>query len=669
VTGAELLAGLVAHDGHVAELADGEGKGVAAACAALLGSLGGAAVHVAVLDDYLASRDHQRFSPVLAALGVSSGITLASSTRAARTAAYRAEVTYGSYRQFGYDYLDDTDINGHGPVQRGRDIAIVDDADTALIDGGRMSIPVGGDASPDLGLYAAMAHLAGLLDRDVHYELGVEEPAVVLTRAGKEALAEAADLADPDDAERFALDRSLADAIAAREWFSRDIDYAIRDGSLIPGDRMHDLIRLDRGIRQAVEAKEGLQLSPETRIDAQILVRDYYRLYARLGGLTGTAVPASAEFARFYGLGVVRVPAAYPVIRDDLGEVHYRTVTDKLTALIGEVADRHFRGQPVVIGTASSETCAWVSQLLAARNISHGVLQSGQPDIPSVMADAGRLSAVTVIDQAASRGYPLHLGGDSISAQPGATDAAPDDVLATSRANVVAAGGVAALAAERSMSARADDWLAGLAGRHGQPGVIRFYLSAEDAVLGPLIRGGVMGALPRRYPAAVTPASRAGRRMLRMVRDIQLADEARILEFRSQLFSYENVEETQRQQFQALREVLLASPEADDGATDITGTMVITRDASNQYRRLVRIFGSRFGTQRTRGAMLAALNQQWCGHLTDLAYLFDCYDWNHAGADGLGDQFTARAATYFDALLKRIQRQAGLPLDGRLAQP
>jgi preprotein translocase subunit SecA len=312
LTGAQLTAGLVASDGGVAELADGEGKSAAAGLAAYLAALAGAPVHVAVLDERLARRDHDRIVPVLALLGVTVGLSTASLGYARRRAAYAADVTYASYLQFGQDYLQDGQaVEAADRVLRGLTFAVIDEVDTVLADQGRVLITTTGKPRPaEAGQYAALAELAGQLEPEVHYRLGSQPPVVTLTAAGEHALADAAGLTGPEDPERFALDRKLADAIAAVAWLTPDVDYTVRGRKLIPGERMQSFGRLARGVAQAVEAKEGLALTPEETLTGAITVRDFYRKYGQLAGLSATAGLVADELRHCYRLAVTPVPGS-----------------------------------------------------------------------------------------------------------------------------------------------------------------------------------------------------------------------------------------------------------------------------------------------------------------------------------------------------------------------
>ncbi|HEX9519718.1 MAG TPA: hypothetical protein VF940_26525 [Streptosporangiaceae bacterium] len=652
LTDAQALAGLVASEGGVAELADGEGKSAAAGLAAFLGVLAGGGVHVAVLDDYLARRDHGRLEPVFTLLGLSTGLTLSSLSAARRRAAYGADVTYGSDRQFARDYLRDG-LAGlpSDRVQRGLRFAVVDEADTALIDQGRALVSTGDSQPADAARYAAMTRLAVRLECGIHYEIGEQAPVIRLTAAGARALAEWAGLDDPADPERFALDRWLADAIAAREWFARDADYAVRRGRLIPGDQLQGLGRFDRGIRQALEAKEDLPLTAQTKIDGTIMVRDFYRLYDRLGGLTATARPAAAEFRHFYQLTVTPVPGGAPTCRVDLGEIQYRTVPDKVAGLVADVADRHFRGQPVVIGTASERTCAMVSQALTDRGLGHSVLRERQEATARVMADAGRLSALTVMCGTAGRGYALPLGGDpgtraGVPRMPGSRA----DAAAANRERVLAAGGLAVLGAERNLLARADDWLAGLAGQRGEPGQVRFYQSQQDPLLSSLTDGGVVGAVPRRYPVGASPATWPGRKLLKMVRDRQFASEEHRRKTRTRLFAYEQVYETQRQQVYQTRQAIA------DGTNPRELPLIATAEPAGPGH-----LPAAEATSPDRNAVLSVVDRHWSSHLDNLRRLEEATDWADADPSH-GEHYAAEANKSFDAMLARIKREiADLP--------
>mgnify|MGYP001449999210 CR=1 FL=1 len=502
----QLMGGIFLHQGNIAEMRTGEGKTLVATFPAYLNALTGKGVHVVTVNDYLARRDADWMGKVYAALGMTTGVVYPFQGDQEKRDAYRADITYATNNELGFDYLRD---NMKGSIeemaQRGHNFAIVDEVDSILIDEARTPLIISGPSQDRSELYNTLDKYIPELQPD-HYKVDEKTRNATFTEDGNEymekrlqasgVLPESQTLYDP---ESTTIVHHVTQALRAHKLFQRDQHYIVRDGEVILIDeftgRMMKGRRLSDGLHQAIEAKEGVKVQPENVTLAQVTFQNYFRLYDKLAGMTGTAATEAEEFAEIYGLGVVEVPTNKPVARKDDHDQVYRTAREKYEAIIKRIQKAHEKGQPILVGTTSIEKSEMLSEMLKKEGIPHNVLNARQHEQEAkIVADAGKLGAVTIATNMAGRGTDIKLGGnvefkvmEAIAADP---DAHPDEVRARIEAEhkadedaVKAAGGLFVLATERHESRRIDNQLRGRSGRQGDPGRSSFYLSLEDDLM------------------------------------------------------------------------------------------------------------------------------------------------------------------------------------------
>ena len=520
----QLVGGMALHEGKIAEMRTGEGKTLAATLPAYLNALTGEAVHVVTVNDYLARRDASWMGPIYEALGMTVGVVQSQQDRASKQAAYQADITYGTNNEFGFDYLrDNMAFTLEDRVQRPLSYAIVDEVDSILIDEARTPLIISGPADESTDLYRKIDKLAPRLTRQEKVESGLpsvlagNEPQpedtgdffvdeknrqVELTERGHEFVErelKRMGLLGQDDSLYAAVNLGLLHhvqaALRARHLFARDVDYMVRDGEIVivdehtgramPGRRWSD------GLHQAVEAKEGVAIRNEMQTLASTTFQNYFRLYDKLAGMTGTADTEAAEFKQIYGLDVIIVPTHKPMIRDDREDLVYMTMDEKFAAVAQEIQDATEAGQPVLVGTASIETSERLSADLKRRKIEHSVLNAKQHEREAeIVAQAGRPGAVTIATNMAGRGTDIVLGGKWEADAAALGDDAPSEQVERLKAAwrerhraVLEAGGLHIVGTERHESRRIDNQLRGRAGRQGDPGSSRFFLSLEDNLM------------------------------------------------------------------------------------------------------------------------------------------------------------------------------------------
>jgi preprotein translocase subunit SecA len=483
----QIMGGAVLHLGKIAEMRTGEGKTLTATLPGYLNALPGAGVHLLTANDYLARRDAEWMGPAYQFLGLRAGLLQPAQTpeeSAVRKAEYGADVTYGPWEEFGYDYLrDNLAWDPWELVQRGHHFAIVDEADLILIDNADTPLGISGPAEQSRPWHADCARIAAQLEAGLHYDADPQSWTVSLTEAGARWVEEWLGLTSLYDEANLQLIHSLLNALKAKDLYRKDRDYIVDGDQAVVVDpqsgRPYPDRRYDKGQHEAIEAKEGLTIRPETQTLATVETWDYLGQYHRLCGMTGTAMPEAEAYRQAYRLDVVTIPTNRPMIRVDHPDAVYRTAALKLTALADETAARNATGQPVLIGTMSIAQSESISRLLTGRGIGHEALtaQNHQREA-QIIADAARLGAVTIVAKMAGRGVDIILGGaDSADDSTAEHDAVADR------------GGLCVLGAERSGSRRVELHLRGRAGRQGDPGEAKFFLSLEDdvvkAALGP----------------------------------------------------------------------------------------------------------------------------------------------------------------------------------------
>ncbi len=502
----QLMGGIFLHQGNISEMKTGEGKTLVATLPAYLNALSGKGVHIVTVNDYLARRDADWMGKVFGALGMTTGVVYPQQPEAEKKEAYGADVTYATNNELGFDYLrDNMKASLEEMNQRGHNFAIVDEVDSILIDEARTPLIISGPSQDRSDLYRTIDTVIPELSEE-HYTLDEKTRNVTYTDEGnefleqllhqRELLPEGQSLYDP---ESTTIVHHVNQGLRAHKLFSRDKDYIVRGGEVVLIDeftgRMMAGRRLSDGLHQAIEAKEGCDIQPENVTLASVTFQNYFRLYDKLSGMTGTAVTEAEEFAEIYGLGVVEVPTNRPIARIDKDDAVYRTAQEKYEAIVEEIREAHEKGQPTLVGTTSIEKSEMLSALLKKAGIAHNVLNARQHEQEAqIIADAGKLGAVTIATNMAGRGTDIKLGGnvdfqimEAIAADPDGDPEAIrkqiEDAHAADEQAVIEAGGLFVLATERHESRRIDNQLRGRSGRQGDPGLSAFYLSLEDDLM------------------------------------------------------------------------------------------------------------------------------------------------------------------------------------------
>ncbi len=502
----QLMGGIFLHQGNIAEMKTGEGKTLVATFPAYLNALSGKGVHIVTVNDYLARRDAEWMGKVYNQLGLTVGVVVPNQPDAEKRAAYKADVTYATNNELGFDYLRDNMRNSiEEMVQRGHNFAIVDEVDSILIDEARTPLIISGPSQDRSDLYRTVDKLIPELEDD-HFKIDEKTRNATLTEEGNEfverrlaemgILPEGQSLYDP---ESTTIVHHVTQALKAHKLFKKEKEYIVRDGEVLLIDeftgRMMIGRRLSDGLHQAIEAKEGVAIQPENVTLASVTFQNYFRLYSKLAGMTGTAATEAEEFREIYGLGVVEIPTNRPVQRIDEHDQVYRSAREKFEAIVKSIKEAHEKGQPILVGTTSIEKSEFLSGLLTKEGIPHNVLNARQHEKEAhIVAEAGKLGAVTIATNMAGRGTDIKLGGnvemkvlEALAADP---EANPDEVRARieaehaeEEAKVKAAGGLFVLATERHESRRIDNQLRGRSGRQGDPGRSSFFLSLEDDLM------------------------------------------------------------------------------------------------------------------------------------------------------------------------------------------
>jgi preprotein translocase subunit SecA len=510
----QIMGGAALHGGNIAEMRTGEGKTLTAVLPSYLNALSGQGVHVVTVNDYLAKRDSEWMGRVHRFLGLEVGVILSQQPPEERRKQYEADVTYGTNNEFGFDYLRDNMAWGlEECVQRGHNFAVVDEVDSILVDEARTPLIISGPAEQSARWYTEFAKVAPRLrrgeDGEGDYEVDEKKRTVGIMESGVEKVEDWLGIDNLYDSVNTPLVSFLNNAIKAKELYKKDKDYVVINGEVLIVDeftgRMLYGRRYNEGMHQAIEAKEGVQIQNENQTLATITLQNYFRLYDKLSGMTGTAMTEANEFHQIYKLGVVPIPTNMPMIRDDQSDVVYRTVAVKFDAVVADIVERHANGQPVLVGTTSVEKSETLSRMLKRSGVPHEVLNAKYHEREAaIIAQAGRKGAVTVATNMAGRGTDIMLGGnpdflaDIELHQRGLSPVdTPEDyeaawaeavekakgAVAEEHEQVVAAGGLYVLGTERHESRRIDNQLRGRAGRQGDPGLSRFYLSLEDDLM------------------------------------------------------------------------------------------------------------------------------------------------------------------------------------------
>ncbi|NQX14186.1 preprotein translocase subunit SecA [Microbacteriaceae bacterium VKM Ac-2855] len=583
----QVMGGAALHLGNIAEMKTGEGKTLVATLPAYLNAIASRGVHVVTVNDFLASYQSELMGRVFRALGMTTGVILAGQTPEQRREQYAADITYGTNNEFGFDYLrDNMAWQAQDMVQRGHFFAVVDEVDSILIDEARTPLIISGPASGEANRwFAEFANLSNRLILDVDYEVDEKKRTVGVLEPGIEKVEDYLGIDNLYESANTPLISFLNNAIKARALFKKDKDYVVLNGEVLIVDEHTGRIlagrRYNEGIHQAIEAKEKVQVKAENQTLATVTLQNYFRLYKKLSGMTGTAETEAAEFMSTYKLGVVAIPTNRKMQRIDQPDLVYKNEQAKFGQVVEDIVERHEKGQPVLVGTTSVEKSEYLSRLLAKKGVRHEVLNAkNHAREAAIVAQAGRLGSVTVATNMAGRGTDIMLGGNaeflavaemtsrglSPVETPDEYEAAWDDVfagvkeiVATEADKVTEVGGLYVLGTERHESRRIDNQLRGRSGRQGDPGESRFYLSLTDDLMR-LFNSGAAEALMGRgnVPDDIAIESKV---VSRAIRSAQSQVEARNAEIRKNVLKYDDVLNRQREAIYSDRRHIL---EGDD---------------------------------------------------------------------------------------------------------
>ncbi|MCT1386510.1 preprotein translocase subunit SecA [Brachybacterium sp. p3-SID1565] len=586
----QIMGGAALHRGRIAEMKTGEGKTLVATLPAYLNALAGKGVHIVTVNDYLATYQSDLMGRVFRALGLTTGVIKSGMTPAERREQYAADITYGTNNEFGFDYLrDNMALAPEDRVQRGHSFAIVDEVDSILIDEARTPLIISGPASGDVNKwYSEFAKVAKVLRRDRDYEVDEKKRTVGVLESGIDAVEDHLGIENLYESLNTPLIGFLNNAIKAKELFKRDKDYVILNGEVLIVDEHTGRIlagrRYNEGMHQAIEAKEGVKIKAENQTLATITLQNYFKLYDKLSGMTGTAETEAAEFMNTYKLGVVPIPTHKPMLREDQPDRIYRTEKGKFDAVVEDIVERHDRGQPVLVGTTSVEKSEYLSTLLTKQGVAHEVLNAkNHAKEAAIIAMAGAKGAVTVATNMAGRGTDIMLGGNvefmahaaladqglDAEEDPEGYEAAWDDALERAKESVaeqhdevVELGGLYVLGTERHESRRIDNQLRGRSGRQGDPGESRFYLSLQDDLMRLFNAGAAESLLARGGVDESVPMS--GRLVSGAIERAQNSIESRNAEIRKNVLKYDDVLTKQRKKLYGERARILEGEDLDE---------------------------------------------------------------------------------------------------------
>ena len=595
----QIMGGAALHKGNIAEMRTGEGKTLVATLPSYLNALAGRGVHVVTTNDYLAERDSEWMGRIHRFLGLKVGVILANMTPAERREAYLADITYGTNNEFGFDYLrDNMAWTLEECVQRDHFFAVVDEVDSILIDEARTPLIISGPADKATKWYMEFATLVGKLQRDAHYEVDEKKRTVGILENGVTKVEELLQIGNLYEAANTPMIGYLNNAVRAKELFKRDKDYVVMNGELLIVDehtgRMLAGRRYSEGLHQALEAKERIEIKDENQTLATITLQNYFRLYDKLSGMTGTAMTEASEFHQIYKLGVVPIPTNRSMVRIDQPDLVYKSEAGKFIAVTADIAEKYRKGQPVLVGTVSVEKSEELSSFLRKAGVPHEVLNAKHHEREAaIIARAGVKGAVTVATNMAGRGTDIMLGGNpefmadfelqrrGLSPVDDAEQyekAWPDEItrqkaaVALGHEEVIALGGLYVLGTERHESRRIDNQLRGRSGRQGDPGESRFYLSLQDE----LMRRFNSGMVERFLTAAGIPedAPIESKMVSNAIRSAQTQVESQNFEMRKNVLKYDDVMNRQRQVVYGERRMVLEGADIEDQvATFVSDTL------------------------------------------------------------------------------------------------
>jgi len=601
----QLIGGMVLHKGNIAEMKTGEGKTLVATLPAYLNALSGKGVHIVTVNDYLAKRDSEWMGQIYKFLGLSVGLIVHGLDFAERKAAYAADITFGTNNEFGFDYLRDNMVSHPGHlVQRDLHYAIVDEVDSILIDEARTPLIISGAGDKPKDLYRQVALIIPRLKREADFIVDEKAKNVTLTEQGIDKVEQMLGVENLYDPENIEMSHHVNQALHAHALMKRDVAYVVKDGQIIIVDEFTGRLmygrRYSEGLHQAIEAKEGVTIEKESQTLATITFQNYFRMYAKLSGMTGTAVTEEEEFRKIYKLDVAVIPTNKPLIREDLPDMIYRTQGGKFSAVVEQIAQRYEKGQPVLVGTISIENSELLSKLLRQRGIPHQVLNAKYHDLEAqIVAQAGRKGAVTVSTNMAGRGTDIILGGNpafmarqemlkqgysSVLIEQAASHSQVDEeeILQarevyneryrktqeeTSKEHdeVVAIGGLHIIGTERHESRRIDNQLRGRSGRQGDPGSSQFFISLEDDLMRLFGAENIMGLMDK---LGMDDSMAIENNMItRAIETAQRRVEARNFDIRKNVLEYDDVMNLQREVIYRQRRSVLMGEDLKENVT------------------------------------------------------------------------------------------------------
>ncbi len=589
----QMIGGIVLHDGRIAEMKTGEGKTLVATLPMYLNALEGKGTHLVTVNDYLAKRDAEWMGQIYRFLGLNVATVVNGMSTKAKRAAYAADITYGTNNEFGFDYLrDNMKFELEHYVQRDLHYAIVDEVDSILIDEARTPLIISGPSDESTDLYAKISEIMPYLEDVTHFEKDEKTKNAVLTEEGIHKVERLIGIDNLYSPENLEIVHHVQQALKAQFMFHRDVDYVVKEEKVLIVDeftgRLMDGRRYSDGLHQALEAKEKVKIERENQTLATITFQNYFRMYNKLSGMTGTADTEAAEFAEIYNLGVIVIPTNKPVIRKDAGDLIYKTEKAKNEAIIKDVEERYKAGQPVLVGTISVEKSEELSELLTKRKISHNVLNAKfHMKEADIVAQAGRSGAITIATNMAGRGTDIMLGGNpELLAKNSVTFEDIENhteeylqaienykrICAEEKEKVKQAGGLHIIGTERHESRRIDNQLRGRSGRQGDPGSSRFYLSLDDDLL--RIFGGerISGMMDRLGIEENQPIEHKW--ISKAVENAQKKVEAHNFSIRKNVLEYDDVMNQQRKTIYDLRKKLLLGKESRDLALSMLDEVV-----------------------------------------------------------------------------------------------
>ncbi len=587
----QLLGGIVLHSGRIAEMKTGEGKTLTATAPVYLNALTGKGVHVVTVNDYLAKRDAEGMGKLYGFLGLTTGCVLSGLDPDERQEAYNSDITYGQNNEFGFDYLrDNMKLDLSERAQRGHAFAIVDEVDSILVDEARTPLIISGPSDKPADTYNVANKLVGNLLEEKHYEIEIKSKQVTLTEEGVTKIEELSGIANLYDPQNIELVHHVQQALRAHVIMKRDVDYVVRNGQIIIVDEFTGRLMTGRrwsdGLHQAVEAKENVKIQRENQTLATITFQNYFRMYGKLAGMTGTADTEAVEFKKIYNLDVVVIPTNERMVRDDRSDIVFLSEKSKFKAVVEDIKKCKEKGQPVLVGTASIEKSELLSSILDAEGIAHHVLNAKQHQREAeIIAQAGRVGALTISTNMAGRGTDILLGGNPeflAVAKAGTSDkedplykeayAEYREICANEKEAVKAAGGLHILGTERHESRRIDNQLRGRAGRQGDAGSSQFFISFEDDLMKRFGGEGMRNFMLR--VAGEDDDGIQGRTISGLIEKAQRRVEGHHFEIRKHLLEYDDVLSKQREVVYGLREEILAGKVTTDQISDLIADII-----------------------------------------------------------------------------------------------